>query len=153
MHIVALLAAVAVSVGAEVVLLRVAGSRDVRTIRTVFDLVKPLDRLIPGLFVVGGVLGVVAAIDLGFNLLLSWLVQSYAVFAIAFVVGGAVTGRWIERVRRAAESSGEDEPSDELRQALNDSKARYGFWVSNLAIMVVIYIMVVKPFSYDNGLY
>jgi uncharacterized membrane protein len=98
-------------------------------------------------------LGVVAAIDLEFDLLDSWLVQSYAVFAIAFVVGGAVTGRWIERVRRAAESSPDDGPSDELVLALDDNKARYGFWVANLAILLVIYIMVVKPFSYGNGLY
>ena len=59
----------------------------------------------------------------------------------------------MERVRRAAESSPDDEPSKELALALDDKKARYGFWVANLTILVVIYIMVAKPFSYGNGLY
>ena len=93
LHIVVLFAAVAISAGTEVLLHRVAGSGDVRAIRTAFGLAKPLDRLIPGLYVIGGVFGVVAAVALDFDLLASWLVQSYVVFAIAFVVGGAVTGR------------------------------------------------------------
>ena len=153
LHIVTMFAAVGVALGSEVMLHRTVGTGDVRSIRTAFGLAKPIGRVIPALLVVGGVLGVIAVAVRSYGFFESWLVQSYLFFGLAFVVGGAVQGRWIDKVQQAAESSPDDVPSDELRRLLNDRKARYGFWVVYLALVVVVYVMVIKPYSYGRGLY
>ena len=153
LHIVTMFAAIGVALGSEIILHRVAGTGEVRSIRTVFGLVKPLEQIIPALLILGGILGVVAVLVREYGFFESWLVQSYVIFGIAFVLGGAIQGRWIEKVRQAAESSPDDRPSDDLRRLLDDRKARYAFWVIYLALAVVVYIMVIKPYSYDRGFY
>ncbi len=56
-------------------------------------------------------------------------------------------------MQQAAESSPDDRPSDELRRLLDDRKVRYAFWVVYLALAAVVYIMVVKPYSYGRAFY
>ena len=124
-----------------------------RSIRTVFGLAKPLEPIIPVLFTLGGILGFVAVLARKIGFFEPWLVQSYVMFGIAFILCGAIQGPWIGKVRQAAESSPDDAPSDQLQRLLNDRKARYAFWLFYLAVMVVVYIMVIKPYSYGKGLY
>ncbi len=126
---------------------------DVRSIRAAFGLAKPLEPIIPFLFTLGGILGFIAVLVRKHGFFESWLVQSYVIFGIAFLLGGAIQGDWIGKVRQAAESSSDDLPSDELHRLLNDRKARYAFWVLYVAVVVVVYIMVIKPYSYGKGFY
>ena len=153
LHIITLIAAVGVGLGSELILHRAAGTGDVRSIRTAFGLAKPLEPVVPVLFALGGILGLVAVSVRKFDFSDSWLVQSYVVFGVAFILGGAIQGRWIGKVREAAESSPDEAPSDELQRLLNDRKARYAFWLLYLAVAVVVYVMVIKPYSYGKGLY
>ena len=153
LHIVTLFAAVGLSLGSEIILHRVAGTRDVRSIRTVFGPARPLEAAIPALFVLGGLLGVVAALVRRYGLFESWLVQSYVIFGIAFIIGGAVQGRWIGKVREAAESSPDEAPTPELERLLNDPKAKIAFWVLYLAIIAAVYVMVIRPFSGGKAFY
>ena len=153
LHIITLFAAVGVGLGSELILHRAAGTGDVRSIRTAFRLAKPLEPVIPVLFTLGGILGLVAVLVRKYGFFESWLVQAYVIFGVAFIFGGAIQGQWIGKVRQAAESSPDDGPSDQLQSLLNDRKARYAFWLLYLAVMVVVYIMVIKPYSYGKGLY
>ena len=153
LHILTLFAAVGVALSSEIILHRAAGTGDVRSIRTAFGLAKPLEPIIPVLFTLGGILGFIAVLVRKYGFFESWMVQSYVIFGIALVLGGAIQGPWIGKVRQAAESSPDDLPSDELQRLLNNRKARYAFWVLYLAVVVVIYIMVIKPYSYGKGFY
>ena len=152
LHIITLFAAVGVALGSELILHRAAGTGDVRSIRTAFGLAKPLP-IIPVLFTLGGILGFVAVFARKYGFFESWLVQSYVIFGVAFILGGAIQGQWIGKVRQAAESSPDDAPSDQLQRLLNDRKARYAFGLLYLAVALVVYIMVIKPYSYGKGLY
>ena len=153
LHILTMFAAVGVALGSEIILHRAAGTGDVRSIRTAFGLAKPLEPIVPVLFTLGGSLGFIALLVRKHGVFDSWLVQSYVIFAIAFVLGGAIQGPWTGKIRQAAESSPDDIPSDELQRLLKDRKARYAFWIFYLALVVVVYVMVIKPYSYGKGLY
>ena len=120
LHIVTLFAAVGVSLGSELILHRAAGTGDVRSIRTAFGLAKPLEPVIPALFALGGILGFVAVLVRNYDFFAPWLVQSYVIFGVAFVLGGAVQGPWIGKVRQAADASPDDAPSDELQRLLSE---------------------------------
>ena len=153
LHILTLFAAVGVSLGSGIILHRAAGTGDVRPIRTAFGLAKPLEPIIPVLFTLGGILGFIAVLVRKYGFFESWLIQSYVMFGVAFILGGAIQGQWIGKVRQAAESSPDDAPSDQLQRLLIDRKARYAFWLLYLAVVVVVYVMVIKPYSYGRGLY
>ena len=92
LHLAFLFAAVAVATGTEIIMQRVVRSGDVRTIRIIFSMAKPLGIAVPVLFSIGGVFSLIAAIEIGFGLTDPWLIISYVVFAIAMVAGGAVQG-------------------------------------------------------------
>jgi len=115
--------------------------------------IGPPQRIIPALLILGTIFGLIAVSVRGYGFFESWLIQSYAFFGIAFVLGGAIHGRWIGKVRQAAESSPDDLPSDELQRLISDRMARYAFWVGYLALAAVVYTMVVKPYSYGSGFY
>ena len=132
---------------------RVVRSGDVRTIRIIFSMAKPLGIAVPVLLSIGGVFGLIAAIEIGFGLADPWLIISYVVFAIAMVAGGAVQGPWSEKVAKAANVSPDDAPSPELQRLLRDQKAKYASWILDLLILVIIYVMVVKPFSYGKDFF
>ena len=125
LHIITLFAAVGVGLGSELILHRAAGTGDVRSIRTAFGLAKPLGPVTAALFTLGGILGFVAVSVRTIGFFESWLVQSYVVFGVAFVLGGAIQAPWIGKVQQAAESSPDDAPSDQLQRLLNDKKAQY----------------------------
>ncbi len=122
LHLIFLFAAVAVATGTEIIMQRVVRSGDVRVIRTIFSMAKPLGIAVPVLFSIGGIFGIIAAIEIGFGLADPWLIISYVLFAIAMVVGGAVQGPWSEKVAKAAQVSPDDSPSPELQRLLRGKK-------------------------------
>jgi hypothetical protein len=56
-------------------------------------------------------------------------------------------------VAKAAHASPDDAPSPELQRLLRDKKAKYASWILDLSILVIIYVMVVKPFSYGKDFF
>ena len=152
LHIITLFAAVAVFFGIDIILHRVARSGDVRAIRNIFGAANPLLPAAPILFVLGGIFGIVAAVDRGFRLSDTWLVIAFIIFPIALKPGGTV-GSWARNVLQAADSSPGETPSDELKRLIHDQTATYAAWFVGLTMVIIIYVMVVKPFSYGKGLY
>lgn len=145
-HVMTMFSAVALAGGGEILLLRIARSRDVPAIRSAFDAHRRLGALVPGLFLLGFAFGVVAIFVDGFDPLQGWLLLAYPTFVAGMAVGAAVIGPWVKRVAIAAAASG-DAISTELDAALADPRGRWGqlgFWAITVAI---VFIMVVKPLS------
>jgi hypothetical protein len=145
-HIATLFFAVALAISGEIVVRRVAASRDVRAIRTTVARVAPVSGKLAGMLMMAGIaLGVVTAIVGGLDLLRPWLVMSYLAVAAAFVIGATITDPWIERLGSTAEQSSEDAPSEELNRVIDDRRARYATVALMALIVLLVFLMVVKP--------
>jgi hypothetical protein len=148
LHILAMFFFVAMAVSGEVVLRRVATSRDVRAIRTTVGRIRPLTGPIAGgLLLLGVIFGVLAALTGQINLLAPWLILAYVAFAAAMVIGFTVTDPWVTRLERAAAGSADEGPSEALEAVITEPAARYGTWALMALIAVLVFVMVVKPLA------
>jgi Predicted integral membrane protein (DUF2269) len=146
LHIITMFIAVAMSVGPELMLHRVAQSGDVRSIRAVFGAARPIGQLSAMIFGIGVIFGLIAAWLGKFNFLAPWLLIAYVLFIIVMALGGIV-GRWLQQVGMAAGESGEGDPSPELTALLHNPMATYAVWANLAIITLIVLVMVLKPFS------
>jgi hypothetical protein len=145
-HVFTMFVAVAASYGTEFVLRRAARSGDVPKIHGVFEAVRPAGQAIPFLFIGGLVFGLLAVFANEFDPFAPWLLIAYAVFVIAMVLGAVVVGPWAARVGEAlARSNGVASP--ELTSLLADPRVEAVYWIDWLILLVIVFDMVVKPFS------
>ncbi|HSK93168.1 MAG TPA: hypothetical protein VLA76_03820 [Candidatus Angelobacter sp.] len=145
LHVVTMFFAVALAISGELVVRRVASSRDVTAIRTAVERTKPLSGpLASGLFLAGLAFGIIAALAGQIDLLRPWLLLSYLAFAAAFAIGLTITDPWVERLERAslAADLGEGESLDAV---IDDPRARIGTWALMALIAILVFLMVVKP--------
>jgi hypothetical protein len=147
LHIATVMAAVAFTIGPPFLLRRIGDSGDVPARRRAFALATPLVRVIPAIFGLGAVLGIVAIFTNGFNPFEPWLVIAYVMFVLAAAVGARFTDPWFKRVTRLAAESTDAAPSSDLLAALHDPTMRVVDWWDRLIILAFIFDMVVKPFS------
>ena len=145
LHVLTVVAAVAAAVVPELVLHAVARTGDVAAIRGLMTVAKPIGRAIPILFVLAAAFGFAAALSGSFDLLRPWLIASYAVFLIAMATGAVLSGPWAQRVGDAAFTSPLEAPSAELSAAIHDRRGTISSTILMTAIVVIIYLMVVKP--------
>ena len=145
LHILTMFAAVASAMIPEVVLHALARRRDASALRGFMPISATAGKLIPLLFVTGLVFGLIAAVAGQFDLLRPWLIASYVIFAIAMATGALVTGPWAQRVGAAAFATEGDTFSPELEAAVHDSRGTISTVVLMSAIVVLIFLMVVKP--------
>jgi hypothetical protein len=145
LHVITMFAAVASALIGEVVLHVLGRSGNVAGIRAFLGSMGPYIARTPFIFVLGLAFGLAAAIVGDLNLLAPWLVGSYIVFAAAMAVGAMVTGRWAKSVATAAEASPLDAPSADLTAALNDRRSVLGTAFLMTSIVVIVFLMVVKP--------
>ena len=147
LHIVTMFFAVALAVSGELVLRRVATTLDPHAIRTTVERVQPLGTVASGLLALGIVFGVIAALTGQLNLFAPWLLLSYAAVAGAMVIAVRVTDPWVVRLGRAAAASAFDTRSEELRAVVEDRRAWWGTVALMALIALIVFMMVVKPFS------
>jgi Predicted integral membrane protein (DUF2269) len=145
LHVICMFLAVGFAVGPGMVLHRIAEGEDVRTIRNVFRLARPVVILGPVFFGIGLIFGLVAIVVEGFSFLAPWLVSAYVIFAVATILGGVVDGPWMGKVGRAAAASPEVKASEELRALAHDRTSQYSARVGLIAIILIVFVMVVKP--------
>lgn len=146
LHIATLFFAVALAISGEIVVRRVAGSRDVRAIRTVVERVRPISGTLSNVLFLAGIgFGFLTALVGGFDLLRPWLIMTYAALGAAFVIGGRISDPWIERLAAAAATSPDDAASAELTRVIDDRVARYGTVALMFLIALLVFLMVVKP--------
>jgi hypothetical protein len=145
LHIFVMFLAVAVSVGSEVVLHRIAATENVAAIRTAFGVAQPIGKAAPMIYGVGFLLGLIAAVVASFNLLAPWLLISYVLFIVSSVLGGSVVGKWMINVGRAAAQNQGDTPSAELKALLHDKRAMQGMIANLVVVALIVAMMVFKP--------
>jgi protein-S-isoprenylcysteine O-methyltransferase Ste14 len=146
LHVATVIFAVALAVSGEIVLRRVAATRDATAIRTTIERTKPLGGIAGGLFVLAAVFGLLAAITGQIDLLRPWLIASYALFAGAFAISLGVIDPWVGRLEKAVgATAGQDGASLALADVVNDSRARAAAWGLQVIIVAIVFLMVVKP--------
>lgn len=145
LHVLTMFAAVATALIGEVGLHLLGRSGNVAGIRAFMDSLGPLMKATPVFFVVGLLFGLAAAIVGELDLLAPWLLASYVVFAVAMATGALVTGPWAARVGEMAYASPDDAPSSELTAALHDRRGTWSTAILMTAIVVIVFLMVVKP--------
>ena len=145
-HVFTMFTAVAASYGTEFALRRAARSGDIQMVRGVFQAVRPAGQAIPILFVIGLAFGLLAVFANAFDPFAPWLLIAYVVFIIAMALGAIVVGPWAARVGEAVQRSG-GAPSSELTTLLADPRIEAVFWIDLLILVVIVFDMVVKPFS------
>ena len=145
LHVLTMFAAVAGAVIPEVVLHRVAASGNVSAIRVLAGIAAGIGKVLPVLFIGGAAFGLLAALTGEMDFLKPWLIAAYVVFVIAMITGATTTGPWAERMHAASLAAGNDEPSPELVATMHDRRAYLGSILLMGAIVVIIFLMVVKP--------
>ncbi len=147
LHILTMFSAAGVSFGTSILTRRVSHSGNVSAIKTVFGLAKPLGQAVPILFLIGLVFGLLTAATTPWDFFKPWLLIAYVLFAIALGVSGAIVAPWSARVGKAAAMNQGDTPSAELQAAIADTRIDAAFWITNIAIVLIVFDMVFKPFG------
>ncbi len=147
LHILFMFSAVAISYGPlTIVTLALRGGRT-ETLRAVTSGAKTLAVAIPILYVIGGALGLVAAISSSVNLLAGWLVIAYILFAFLMGIGATLIGPWIERLATASAAAPDGPFSAEINVISADPRMRIVRVVDLVLVIGILYDMVVKPIS------
>jgi hypothetical protein len=147
LHIAAMFCAVGVSVGTDLMAHRIAGTGDVRSIRTFFAQSRRLVMLMPVLFLTGLGLGLLTAWTGALNLFAPWLVIAYILFALTLALHATVGARWFRRMDELAIASPDERPSGELLATALAPSARYLTWYTIAMVVFFVFLMVTKPFS------
>lgn len=146
LHVTTMILAVASSGGAEILVHRVAATRDLPGIRTVLATYGVIARFIPVLFGIGFAFGLIAVFVEGFNPFQGWLLLAYVLFVAGVAVGAIVNGGWATRLAAAsAEATDNQDPA--FRAALDDRSGMIGLWVFWLITVALVFVMIVKPLS------
>lgn len=148
LHISTMIAAVTLALGPSYVFDRVAASGDVLATRAFLSRMAIFDRLIPGFFVTGAVLGLLAAATIGFNLLAPWLVVAYVLFIGMMGMHATVGNRWRTALGRvAAAVPAGTATSPDLATIASATVGKIVYWTTVVVTVITVYDMVAKPFS------
>lgn len=145
LHIVFMFMAVAVAYGGVIFFVIALRTRNTDGVRVMTATAKMTARIIPILFIIGGLFGLTAAIVSSVNLLAPWLVISYVLFGVLGIYGGAITAPSIARIGSAVGTA----PGGMLPTEASKMTSR--FYVLEVVdfglLFLFIFDMVVKPFS------
>lgn len=147
LHITGMFLAIIASYGPDVVLRLAFMSRQVAAIRGAHVASARLGPVMPILYGLAGIFGLVAAISFGYDLLAPWLVIAYVLFAAAMLTG--LFGDRVFTLRLGALLAGtpDGRVTPEL-EALFASTSHRAVTAFNYAwIPVLVFDMVIKPFS------
>lgn len=147
LHILTMFAAVAISVGPHLILRRISRSGSVAAIKTAFGAAKSIGQLVPIVFGVGALFGLLAAATGSLNFFKPWLIIAYVIFVVMSVLGARITAPWNMRVGKAAAMNQGDTPSAELQAAVADPAIDTAFMISVIGIVLVLIDMIFKPFG------
>jgi hypothetical protein len=146
-HIASMFAAVSIFVGQGMLSGAVARSGDVRALRRVL---ATEDRFAPvggGIFALGIVFGFITAISGDLDLTQTWLIIGYVLAAFILVNAFVYHGPQARKLEAAAKASPGDQPSAELRALIDAPSAIWVNILDRAVWLVLIYVMVAKPFS------
>lgn len=148
LHIVSMFAAVTVVVGAMLWAVWAIRTHDVAALRAYFRFVPQADKLGTVLFVMGIVFGLVAAVVIGWDLLIPWLVVAYILVVVTIILGGPIAGPYLKRVETALPTGDDESASEELSGLLASPLPVIVAVLSILAVAGIIAMMVFKPTAF-----
>ena len=147
LHVAAMFLAVAVFVGQGMLSARIVGTGDVHTIRRLITVEARFQPIGGGLLLLGLIFGFITATSAGFALTAPWLLISYGLVLIILVIGATFHGPHDRSLKKLAEESPEDQPSDELSAFIAAPSARVVAAVDGFVWLALVFVMVVKPFT------
>ncbi len=141
LHILLMFTAVSIAAGSSILVLIAAGRRERALVAALTAL--PLDRIVPPLYIVGGLVGLGTGLAFGYDLLAPWMVIAYVIFALMTALGILYSGPLLGRVHAIATDEGAESQAftDVLRRFRIDAVLSLG------GIALIVADMVFKPFS------
>jgi hypothetical protein len=147
LHITVMFAAITISFGPGFLVEMAYRSGRVAIVRGVAVAGQPLGPLIPVLYVVGGLLGLVTAITFGYNLLAPWLLIAYALFASAMINGVTYNRTLGPRIVAATADAPDGPLTPQVIAIFTDPRYRFVTTLDAVVVIAILFDMVVKPFS------
>jgi hypothetical protein len=141
LHIVTMFIAVSVAAGSSILLLVGARRGDRQLVAGLSAL--PIDRIVPPLYMVGGLFGLGTGLAFGYNLVAPWMLIAYALFAVLTFLGIRYTGPLVGRVHVVASDQATDAQAfaQVIRRFQLDTMITLG------GIALIVADMVFKPFA------
>jgi uncharacterized membrane protein len=115
-------------------------------IRSCFSLAVTRGKIFGPLTMVAALFGIWVAFQMGIPLNTGWLIASYIVFVLLFIIGVGFHARWEVKVLALAQASPLDAPTPELMTAIHDPLEAALHWVSVALWIALFYFMIAKPF-------
>jgi uncharacterized membrane protein len=146
LHVLFAFAAIAFLVVPGLILEMAARTKDVRLIRRIFRISNFHGRAGGTIALLAAIVGFVVAWRLGVPLDAGWLIAAYAVFVVVMALGIGYHGRREMRIAALADASPDESPSPALVAAIDDPLTVPIFWASGILWIVLIWLMVARPF-------
>jgi len=145
LHLALMFTAVAVAYGGVIFFLVALRAGNVAGLIAMTTSAKTTERVIPILFISGGIFGLLTAIVTNSNLLAPWLLIAYALFVVLTIIGARFTAPAIARIGEAVAAA----PDGPLPAEVVTLRSRfYRLEVFDFFFLfLIIFDMVVKPFS------
>jgi hypothetical protein len=140
LHIGSMFMATALAVGPLIVMYLVARTQDSPAIARTFSFSTSIGRIGGGMYGLGILFGVLAALNGVLDLTAPWLLTAY-VLVILLGLNGVLAERWIGQVERAAQAS----PSADLQRLVRARSPIVSLTIMIGLTLAIIYVMVVKP--------
>jgi hypothetical protein len=147
LHITVMFAAITISFGPAFLVELAYRSGRVGTLRGAAAAAQPFGPVIPILYVLGGLLGLVTAINFGYNLLAPWLVIAYILFASAMITGVTYNRTLGPRIVAATADVPDGPLPAPVKAIFSDPRYRFVATLDIVVVIAILFDMVVKPFS------
>ena len=147
LHITVMFSAITISYGPALLVDLAFRSGRVGTLRGVALAAQPISRAIPPFYVVGGLFGLVTAINFGYNLLAPWLLIAYVLFASAMITGIAFNSKFGPRILQATADVPDGPLTPPITALFTDPRYRLVTTIDYVVLIALLFDMVVKPFS------
>lgn len=144
-HVATVFVGFALTLGTGVLLTQIVQSGDVRAIRTAVKVAIPTQTAGGILIFAAALIGVAAAIKLGFDLQARWISISMVLVVILLLDGFGRRAPHLRRLAKAAKESPDDTPSPELRALMSNRFEGLSNAIGGLIWLSLLVLMTVKP--------
>jgi uncharacterized membrane protein len=146
-HIGLMFSAVTISFGPSLVMRIAERSGQMALVRGVAIASKPIGPAIPIVYVAGGILGLLTALNVGYNLLAPWLVIAYVLFLVAMITGATINRTFLIRLAPLLQDAPDAELTEPVRALFAEPRYRLVNVLDYVVVLALIFDMVAKPFS------
>ena len=147
LHISTIFTAMTVAYGPSLVLRMVYRTGQVAPLRIALSVVTRIGPVLPALFILGGLFGLLTAISFGYPLFAPWLVIAYVLFATMFLIGVTENRTWPMRMAKALEAAPDGPVTPQIAELFSSTRTIAFTVLDIVVVFAIIFDMVVKPFS------